>query len=114
MPKKQQQAPEAVTLSAARAANQQQDALSAAKLVRPSKGQNPQRALVYGYDAGGRVPVGATIHVVDRGGLGTAWPTLAAALELTPAATVADLKAGGVTGRSLRRAYRQGLIRFQQ
>ena len=125
MSKKQKQetqvAPTARSLGVARSANAaippvDPSAPVRATLVRPTKGENPQRRGVYGYDngEGGRVPTGAKVVVVDATALGAAWPSLAAALQLTPAATVADLKSAGVSSRALRRSFRSGYIRFQQ
>jgi len=127
MSKKQKQqpeaksAPEARSLGVARSANAaippvDPAAPVRATLVRPTKGENPQRRGVYGYDngEGGRVPTAAKVVVVDATALGAQWPKLAEALQLTPAATVADLKSAGVSSRALRRSFRSGYIRFQQ
>ena len=109
-------APTPTSYTAARTANfgNGPSATQAAVLVRPTKGQNPKRALVYGYSglAAGRVPVAAKVAVINAVALATAWPTLAAQAKAQPGGTVATLKAAGVTGRALRRAYRAGLINF--
>ena len=92
------------------------DAPTRAHLVRPAKGENPERRRVFGYDngPGGKVPVTAKVVVVNAASLATAYPLLAGALESTPDASVADIKTAGVSGKSFRRAFRSGLIRFSQ
>lgn len=85
-------------------------------LVRPAKGENPDRKRVFGYDngAGGKVPVNAKVVVVNKESLKSSYPGLADALEITPEADVKTLKTAGVPGKSFRRAFRSGLIRFSQ
>lgn len=87
-----------------------------ATLVRPAKGENPERRRVFGYDAGpgGKVPLGAKVVVVSPDSLKASYPGLAEAVAATPEASVADLKTAGVAGKSFRRAFRSGLIRFKQ
>lgn len=87
-----------------------------AVLVRPAKGENPERRRVFGYDngPGGKVPTDAKVVVVSKSGLEAAWPKLAEALAATPDGTVATLKSAGVAGKSFRRAFRSGLIRFSK
>lgn len=85
-----------------------------AALVRPARGENPERRRVFGYDngPGGKVPLAAKVVVVNSGSLSTAYPALATALSTTPDASVQDLKSAGVSSKSFRRAFRSGLIRF--
>lgn len=85
-----------------------------AKLVRPSKGANKERRKVFGYDngEGGKVPVDAKVVVVNAGGLKASYPALHDAVEASPTADVKTLKTSGVSGKSFRRAFRSGLIRF--
>lgn len=87
-----------------------------AKLVRPSKGENKERRKVFGYDngPGGKVPTGAKVVVVNAPGLAASYPALHDAVEATPEADVNTLKSTGVSGKSFRRAFRSGLIRFTQ
>jgi hypothetical protein len=87
-----------------------------AVLVRPAKGENPERRKVFGYDngPGGKVPTQATVVVISKDGLKSAYPSLAEALEATPTATVGTLKSAGVASKSFRRAFRSGLIRFSK
>lgn len=86
-----------------------------AALVRPAKGENPERRRVFGYDngPGGKVPTSAKVVVVNAGSLQSAYPALAEALSTTPDASVADIKSAGVSSKSFRRAFRSGLIRFK-
>lgn len=92
------------------------DAPIRASLVRPAKGENPERRRVFGYDngPGGKVPTTSKVVVVNGAGLKSSYPALAEALESTPEADVASLKTAGVSGKSFRRAFRSGLIRFTQ
>lgn len=85
-----------------------------ATLVRPAKGENPERRRVFGYDngPGGKVPLGKRVVVVNASGLASSYPKLAEAVDSTPDAPVKDLKSAGVDGKSFRRAFRAGLIRF--
>lgn len=87
-----------------------------ATLVRPAKGENPERRRVFGYDngAGGKVPLTGKVIVVNAGSLESAYPTLAEAVKTTPSATVAELKTAGVASQAFRRAFRSGLIRFSK
>lgn len=92
------------------------DAPVRAALVRPAKGENPERKRVFGYDngPGGKVPLGAKVVVVNSAGLAASYKSLAEAVQATPEADVKTLKSAGVPGKSFRRAFRSGLIRFSQ
>ena len=83
------------------------------------KGTNPKKVRVYGYDNadGGRgIPKDKRVVVVPgascpKGVNGAQWDLLVSSLQADPAQTVAQLKAN-IAGRTIRRAYRAGAIRF--
>lgn len=112
-----------VTLGQAKAHNfglvANPSALAAAGVVRTSKGENPKRRLVYGYDngqAGGRINKAAVLHLVPgftgtpKGVTDKQW----AALSGFSGKTVQAAYDGGVDSRTVRRSYRAGAIRFAQ
>ena len=89
----------------------------AANVALTSKGTNPKKQRVYGYDnlaeGGGRVPKQAKIAVVEgaslpRGVKDTQWTKL----QGYAGQTVESAYGNGVSSRTVRRAYRAGAIRF--
>lgn len=82
-------------------------------------GTNPKKARVFGYDNlanGGGVPKDRCVILLasacPKGVAEGQWVALCKAVKASPLATVADLRDGGIAGRTLRRAYRNGAIRF--
>lgn len=93
------------------------DKVVAANVALTSKGTNPKKTRVYGYDnlaeGGGRVPKQAKIAVVEgaslpRGVKDTQWTKL----QGYAGQTVESAYGNGVSSRTVRRAYRAGAIRF--
>jgi hypothetical protein len=89
----------------------------AANVALTSKGTNPKKQRVYGYDnlseGGGRVPKQAKIAVVPgaelpRGVKDTQWSKL----QSYAGQTVEAAYGNGVSSRTVRRSYRAGAIRF--
>ena len=89
----------------------------AAALALTSKGTNPKKLRVYGYDNlsdGGGVPKDKRVLLVagftgcPKGVAQAQWDKLVAA----PTGNAASLKDLGITSRTIRRAYRAGAIRF--
>src|SRR4030095_13859518 len=92
-----------------------------ATVVRSARGTNPKRTRYYGYGNaahGGGIPaaagvaIGAGITQAPKGVNPTQWASLVAAVKANPNHTVQQHKAAGIQGRTLRRAYRAGAIRF--
>lgn len=80
-------------------------------------GTNAKKARVYGYDNlanGGGIPKDKMVVLVattcPRGVAQGQWDALCKAVK--SAHTVATLRDGGIAGRTLRRAYRAGALRF--
>jgi hypothetical protein len=93
------------------------DKVVAANVALTSKGTNPKKQRVYGYDnlaeGGGRVPKEATIAVVEgsalpKGVRESQW----SALQGFAGKKVVDAYGNGISSRTVRRAYRAGAIRF--
>ena len=91
-----------------------------ATLALTSKGTNPKKARVYGYDNladGGGVPKDKRILLVSglsgvpKGVAEAQWDALVTLVTADPTTTVATAK-DSVTSRTIRRAYRAGFIRF--
>jgi hypothetical protein len=133
-PEPQAAAPEASKVRAikraplpqARAANKVNTLLDAAGDVQAadvtftSKGTNPKKARVYGYDnfaeGNGGVPKTATVKVVPgatlpKGVAEAQWAKLVL-LATAENRSVQSLYDNGVTSRTVRRSYRGGAIRF--
>lgn len=94
-------------------------AVEAAGIALTSKGTNPTRVRVYGYDnlaAGGKVPKEAKVALVPgqtgapKGVNPAQWDKLVGMAKDQP--TVAHLYDNGIVSRTVRRAYRAGAIRF--
>ena len=92
-------------------------AVTAADVALTSKGTNPRKTRVYGYDnlaeGGGRVPKGATLAIVPgaelpKGVQDGQWTKLKGYAGQTVEAAYGN----GVSSRTVRRAYRAGAIRF--
>lgn len=84
-----------------------------AALVKPAKGTNPGKHLVYGYDSNGRVPKQATIALVPgaaqpKGITPNQW----AALQTAAGTSVENAYTTGVKSSTVRRAFRAGALRF--
>jgi len=95
------------------------DAPQAANVSGTTKGSNPTKARVYGYDNlanGGGVPKDKRVVIVaeacPKGVAQGQWDKLVGSVAADPAQTVAQLKSAGIAGRTIRRAYRNGGIRF--
>jgi hypothetical protein len=91
-------------------------AVTAANVALTSKGTNPKKARVYGYDNlsnGGGVPKTHKVAIVEGAvnpkGVNPAQFEL---LVANPGHTVIELRGLGITSRTIRRAYRAGAIRF--
>lgn len=92
------------------------DKVERAVLVRPSKGENPKRGRVYGYDNlsdGGKVPVDSIVKLTGATGSLAGFDKLRDTVEgHGEPLTVRDCKNAGISSKTIRRAYRSGLIRF--
>jgi hypothetical protein len=90
----------------------------AANVALTSKGTNPKRSRVYGYDNlsnGGGVPKDKKVVVVPgaqlpKGVNASQWDLLTK--EATGSKTVVELYNAKIASRTIRRAYRAGAIRF--
>jgi hypothetical protein len=95
------------------------DKPQAANVAGTTKGTNPTKQRVYGYDNlanGGGVPKDKRVVVVTeecpKSVNADQYAKLVAAVKADPAQTVAQLKGAGIAGKTIRRAYRMGGIRF--
>lgn len=92
------------------------DTVAGANVALTAKGTNPKKVRVYGYDNlanGGGVPKAASIAVVSgaecpKGVNSAQWEKLVG----FAGQTVQAAYDGGVASRTVRRAYRAGVIRF--
>jgi hypothetical protein len=92
----------------------------AADVCATTKGSNPKKARVFGYDNlanGGGVPKDKRIVLVATDcpkKVGQMqWDALVRAVKAAPDAPVSQIKQDGkIQGRTIRRAYRMGAIRF--
>lgn len=113
------------TLPLARAANNANGMLAigakvvpAAAIVQTAKGANPARMGVYGYSNNNRVPLASRVLLVTGASAqvpkGIQPAQFASLQKLAKAGTqtVSALYGAGITSRTMRRAYRAGVIRF--